>query len=111
MVTKPGKSRFSVPKPYVIHDPMLGRTKVSDPVCSSSNAPPWREFEPCIDLMKQRSSTQVAMCGNNSDTHIPLCPCCWNAKGDLSRLPVALDTTRGFGNGSGFPSSAASFGL
>jgi cell division protein FtsZ len=29
-----------LPSPYVIHDPMLGRTNVSLPVCSSSSAPP-----------------------------------------------------------------------
>src|SRR3954454_21132088 len=105
---KPGRSWFSVPRPYVIHDPMLGRTNVSDPVCSSSSAPPCREFEPCIDLMKHRSSAHPARCGNNSDTHAPLCPYRLKANGDLSRFPVALDTTRGFGNGSGLPSSEAS---
>ena len=36
---------------------MLGRTNVSLPVCSSSRAPPCREFEPCIELIMQRSST------------------------------------------------------
>src|SRR3954454_4009299 len=108
---KPGRSWFSVPRPYVIHDPMLGRTNVSDPVCSSSSAPPCREFDPCIDLMKHRSSTTVLRCGNSSDTVAPLCPYRLNAHGEASRLPVSPDTTRGLGNGSGLPSSSVSFGL
>ena len=53
----PGRSWFSVPSPYVIHDPMLGRTNVSLPVCSSSSAPPCREFEPCMPLRMHMSST------------------------------------------------------
>src|SRR4051812_45453197 len=111
MVTNPGRSRFSVPSPYVTQLPMLGRTNVSEPVCSSSRAPPCREFDPCIDLMKHRSSTMADRCGNNSDTVAPLCPYRLNFHGEASRLPVSLDTTRGLGNGSGLPSSAVSFGL
>ena len=79
----------------MIHEPMLGRTNVSEPVCSSSSAPPWREFEPCIDLMKQRSSTHFATSGNKSLTQAPLCPYCLNAQGDCSRLNVSLETTFG----------------
>ena len=95
----------------MIHDPMLGRTNVSDPVCSSRSAPPCREFEPCMDLMKHKSSTPFATFGNSSETHAPLCPCCLKANGDLSKFPVALETTRGLANGSGLPSSSVNFGL
>src|SRR4029077_4331133 len=100
---KPGRSWFSVPRPYVIHEPMLGRTNVSLPVCSSSSAPPCREFEPHIDLIKQMSSTWRDNSGNKSLTHMPLCPCCLNSHGDLRRLKVSLETTFGRLNGSGFP--------
>src|SRR5690606_32952328 len=60
MVTNPGIEEFSLPSPYVIHEPILGRINVSDPVCNSSSAPPWREFDPCMDLMMHRSSTHLA---------------------------------------------------
>ena len=36
---------------------------------------------------------------------MPLSPCCVNFQGDLSRLPVAANCTRGLANGSGLPSS------
>ncbi len=86
---------FSLPNPYVIQDPMLGRTNVSLPVCSSSSAPPWREFEPYMDLMKQMSSTSFATSGNRSLTHIPLWPYCLKFQGDCNRLNVSLETTFG----------------
>ena len=44
----------------MIHEPMLGRIKVSLPVCSSRSAPPCREFEPFIERMMHRSSTHAA---------------------------------------------------
>ena len=65
---------------------MLGRMNVSDPVCSSSSAPPCREFEPCIDLMMQRSSTHLATSGNRSLTHAPLCPYWPEAPGRLKQI-------------------------
>src|SRR4051812_7477695 len=95
MVMNPGMLWFSLPRPYVIHEPMDGRTNVSLPVCSSSSAPPWREFDPHIDLMKHISSTRFDNSGNNSLTHMPLPPCCLNSQGDLSRLNVSLETTFG----------------
>ena len=82
---------------------MDGRMNVSLPVCNSSNAPPWREFDPHMDLMKQTSSTRLANSGNRSLTHMPLCPYWWNSHGDLSRLKVSLETTFGRWNGSGLP--------
>ena len=42
---------------------------------------------------------------------MPLSPYCWNFQGDLSRLPVELNCTRGLANGSGLPSSRVSSGL
>src|SRR5687767_10383244 len=111
IVRNPGIDEFSLPSPYVIHEPMLGRMNVSDPVCISSSAPPCREFDPHIDLMKQMSSTFFANRGNRSLTHAPLCPYCLNAHGDCSRLNVSLDTTFGRANGSGFPWSRFNSGL
>ena len=46
IVTKEGRFRFSLPNPYTTQDPMLGRTKVSLPVCSFSIAPPWAGLVP-----------------------------------------------------------------
>src|SRR5215470_14820246 len=103
MVMKPGRFRFSVPRPYVTHEPMLGRTNVSLPVCSSSSAPPCREFEPYIELMMQRSSTHLATCGNSSLTQAPDWPYCLNDQGDFSRLPVCDEKTRGLAKGRGLP--------
>ena len=90
---------------------MLGRMKVSLPVCSSSSAPPWRELDPYIDLMKQRSSVISAILGKTELTQAPLWPCCLKAQGDFSRLPVAPETIRGLGNGNGLPWSLSSCGL
>src|SRR4051794_22444909 len=75
-VMNPGSDWFSVPRPYVIHDPMLGRTNVSEPVCSSSSAPPCRELEANMELITHRSSMHAPTCGNNSLTSMPLRPRC-----------------------------------
>ncbi len=78
---------------------------VSEPVCNSSSAEPCREFEPYIDLMKQRSSDIDAMCGKISDAHWPHWPYCLKLYGEATRLPVALETMRGFLPGYGLPVS------
>ena len=90
---------------------MLGRTNVSLPVCNSNSAPPCRELDPHMDLIKHISSTIFAVSGKRSLTHAPLCPYCLNAHGDCSKLNVSLDTTFGRSNGNGFPWSRFNNGL
>ena len=90
---------------------MLGRTKLSLPVCNLSTAPPCAGFVPCTDCTRHRSSTQPATCGNSSLTHAPLSPCCWNFHGERNRFPVLANCTRGLANGQGRPSSRVSSGL
>src|SRR5207244_667772 len=94
-VTNAGRFSFSVPRPYATHAPILGRTKLSLPVCSFSTAPPCAGLVPCSEWTKQMSSTHPATCGNSSLTGWPHCPYFLNFHGDLSRLPVLANTTRG----------------
>ncbi len=93
------------------HEPMLGRTKVSEPVCSASKAPPCASFVPWSDFTKQSSSTRLATCGKSSLTQAPHWPCWRNFHGEASRFPVCANCTRGLAKGSGLPSSRASSGL
>src|SRR5580765_3344538 len=90
---------------------MLGRMKLSLPVCTFITAPPWAGFVPYTECTKHRSSTRRARLGNRSLTELPLWPYCLNSQGDLSRLVVELNCTRGLANGNGLPSSGVSRGL
>ena len=75
---------------------MLGRTKVSEPVWSSSSAPPCRELEPCIELMTQRSSTHFATSGNSSLTQAAALPVLLELPGRLAAgCRSRLETTFG----------------
>src|SRR4051812_31413913 len=98
---KPGRVRVSVPRPEGIHEPMLGRTKVSLPVCNSSSAPPCRELEPFSEWRKHISSAHAPTCGNSALTHAPHLPYCLNFHGEASKLPVSPETIRGLANGNG----------
>ena len=51
--------------------PHDGRTNVSLPVWISSSAPPCREFDPHMDLMKQMSSTRLR--NLREQTRLPTC--------------------------------------
>src|SRR5262245_11035865 len=82
---------------------MLGRTKLSLPVCSLSTAPPCAGLVPCSEWMKQRSSTCFATFGNRSLTGWPHFPYCLNFQGDRSRVPVLANVTRGRASGYGLP--------
>src|SRR4029078_10191537 len=90
-----GRFALSLPSPYATHAPMLGRTKLSLPVCSLSVAPPCAGFVPCNEWMKQMSSTCRATFGNSSLTGCPHFPYRWNFHGDLSSVPVLAKVTRG----------------
>src|SRR5207253_4671776 len=64
-----------VPRPYVSHDPMLGRPGSSAPVRKNVMAGAWLTAPVCIDFTKHRSSEIDAICGRKSLTHAPLLPC------------------------------------
>src|SRR5262249_34424207 len=48
--TKPGRSRDSLPSPYVTHDPMLGRPNCCEPVFMKIWAGAWLNASVTIDL-------------------------------------------------------------
>lgn len=89
---------------------MLGRTKLSLPVCSLSRAPPWAAFVPWSERRMQRSSTHCATWGEFA-TGRPLWPWFLKAQGDFSRAAVGANCTRGFCPGNGLPSSRSRSGL
>ena len=60
IVTKPGRSWFSVPRPYSTHAPMLGRTNWKLPVCSCTAACGWFGRSVCMLLSRHRSSACLA---------------------------------------------------
>src|SRR5881394_698137 len=74
--TKPGRFRFSVPSPYEAHEPKLGRPALFEPVCKCSTPVECSGNSAFIERITAMSSTQVAICGNNSLTGVPDCPCC-----------------------------------
>src|SRR3954452_13225219 len=81
MVMKPGRLLFSVPSPYVTHDPIDGGRNLAVPVCRRKVASPWARPSVCMLLITHRSSTCVATCGNNSETQRPHSPCWANFQG------------------------------
>ena len=90
---------------------MLGRMKLSLPVCSLSSAPPCAAFDPYIELINAMSSTQVDTCGNKLLTGMPHWPRGVNSQCDLSRFCVVENWTRGLAKGSGLPWSRVSSGF
>src|SRR6202035_1062489 len=101
---KPGKLLFSVPSPYVTHEPSDGRTKLAAPVCNRNVASPWARPSVYILLITHRSSACCATCGKSSETQRPHSPCRANFQGvsrsggdSFRRDPPA----EGFTNGAG----------
>src|SRR5438309_10887878 len=66
--TNPGRSVDSLPRPYVIHEPMLGRPNLVDPVLTKHLAGPWLKFSAATPLRNEMSSETPAICGSSSDT-------------------------------------------
>ena len=75
---KPGRLRFSLPSPYVSHEPRLGRTRVLSPLFMSINDGSWFGTSHFIERTTQRSSACWPKCGNISLIGMPLCPYCVN---------------------------------
>src|SRR5215211_6808646 len=75
IVMNPGRLLFSLPKPYSVHAPTDGLTRLIDPVCMNNVAGPCAIPSVCMPCRKHMSSTCSAICGNSADTHLPDCPC------------------------------------
>src|SRR6266851_10249401 len=86
--TNPGRFLFSVPSPYVSHEPSDGRPTWLCPVFIISMEGSWFGMSVYIERMKQISSAHSPTCGNNSLTSMPHCPYCLNWKGDRINEPV-----------------------
>ena len=88
MTTKPGMFWFSLPSPYVSHEPMLGRTDRASPQFIRSSDGSWFGTSACIERMTQRSSADWAVCLKSSLTSRPLWPYFANLNIDGNALPV-----------------------
>jgi hypothetical protein len=56
MAMKPGRFWLSVPRPYVTHDPTLGRTNRDSPVFIKRREGSWLGTSACIDRTTHISS-------------------------------------------------------
>src|SRR5882724_11504104 len=86
--TYAGRFLFSVPSPYVSHDPMDGRPTWLCPVFIINMDGSWFGISVYTDRMKQMSSTHSPTCGNSSLTSMPLFPYFLNWNGDFISVPV-----------------------
>ena len=94
--------------------PSDGRPARVEPVFIWQTPPTW--FSPLDqhERITARSSAQVAMCGSQSETQIPLWPCCFHFRREASSgerpSPIGVITGLKLG-GSGWPASRFSSGL
>src|SRR5437867_2907231 len=107
---KPGRFRFSVPSPYVTHDPTLGRLIWASPQFISINDGSWFGSSACIERITQMSSMLSATRGNNSLTSRPLWPYFLNLNGEGNAAPVLRSVGR-LPVGSGLLAYLSSAGL
>ena len=70
----PGRFWFSVPNPYVTHDPMLGRIRRASPQFMRRSDGSWLGTFACIDRMTTMSSIDSAVRLKRSLTSMPLFP-------------------------------------
>src|SRR6185312_3298695 len=101
---------FSVPRPYVTHEPMLGRTSRDSPQFISISDGSWFGTSACIERTTAISSIDSATCENSSLTSIPLWPYFWNLNGEGNAAPV-LRSVRRFSVGRAWPAYFSSDGL
>jgi hypothetical protein len=71
---KPGRFWFSVPSPYITHEPKHGRACRASPQFISIKDGSWFGTSACIERITQISSIISAVCANSSLTSIPLWP-------------------------------------
>src|SRR5690242_13914591 len=110
MAMKPGRFWFSVPRPYVTHDPTLGRAIWASPQFISISDGSWLGTSAFIDRMTHKSSAWRAMLGNRSLTGSPLWPYFRNLKGEGKAAPVLRSVGR-LPVGSGLSAYFSSSGL
>src|SRR4051794_23473809 len=84
----PGRFWFSLPSPYVTHDPTLGRVKRIEPVFIMRVAAAWSGMSVYIERIVAISSTCWLSVGNISLVSIPLLPVLENVKGDANDVPL-----------------------
>ena len=72
--TNPGKSSASLPSPYWIHEPILGRPLMVVPVFMRVLAGSWLMASVCIERITARSSMCLARCGKSVVISVPLWP-------------------------------------
>src|ERR1700693_547052 len=113
IVTKPGRLRFSLPKPYVTHEPTHGKPIRDMPVLIMNRAGEWLLELVQHEWMKAILSTCCATCGKISEPHLPQSPYCRKRNGDFItgptwsvKKPVFLSKP-----GNACPSRRASSGL
>src|SRR5262245_12619027 len=94
MTTNPGRFLFSEPRPYVTHDPKLGRGSRPSPQFIRSNDGSWFGTSACIDRMTQMSSMWAAVWAKSSLTSMPDRPYRANLNGDFMAAPVLRSVRR-----------------
>src|SRR5206468_11239240 len=94
--------------------PSAGRPARIEPVFIWHTDPTWFRPSAQHDRMTVMSSVNFAISGYQSETQIPLCPCCahlrWDGMIALLLVPIAV-ITRPNEAGIGFPASLSSSGL
>src|SRR5580692_4253568 len=88
IVTKPGRLLFSLPTPYVTHEPMQGKPILDMPVLIMNSAGEWLFDVVQHEWMKAILSTWRATFGKISEPHLPQSPYCRKRKGDLITGPT-----------------------
>src|SRR5688572_27541558 len=94
---KAGKFWFSVPNPYVVHDPKLGRTKRASPQFINNSDGSWLGTLAWSDRSTVNSSITSPTLEKISLTSIPLSPYFLNLKGDGRAAPVLRSVRKVFG--------------
>src|SRR5918911_5388222 len=110
MARKPGRFWFSLPRPYVTHDPKLGRTSRASPQFISINDGSWLGTSAYIERITQVSSIHSPTLAKISLTSMPLAPHFLNLNGEGKAAPVRRSVRR-LGPGRGLPAYFASRGL
>src|SRR5689334_13744227 len=114
ITTNAGKSSFTEPSPYVTHAPSDGRPARIAPVFIWQT--PDERLMPSAqhERITAMSSTHSAVCGSQSETQMPLWPCCFHVRFDASSgdLNSPIDvSTLGKLSGIGWPASSFNFGF
>src|SRR5215212_6311586 len=110
MAMKTGRFWLSLPRPYVNHEPMLGRICRASPQFMSNSDGSWFGTSAYIERITHNSSACCATLEKISLTSNPHCPYFWNLNGDGYAAPV-LRSVRGLGIGKSLPAYSCSLGL